>query len=99
MNKGLGTFLTGVVAFSTGMIAGLLLAPKSGKESRKWLSEHTDEAKNWIDDKAHKLVEESEKTLDKMSEGIKKTVHDALPDLYEATEMLNFEEEDIEENG
>tara|TARA_R110000868_G_scaffold294140_3_gene554755 strand:+ start:2665 stop:2931 length:267 start_codon:yes stop_codon:yes gene_type:complete len=87
--------LTTVIGFSTGVVIGLLLSPKSGKENRKWISEQTGEAKLWVEDKSDKIVKESERKLHKISKGVKQ----AIPDLYEATSSILFEEEDIEESA
>ncbi len=96
MNKGTRFFLTGMVAFASGMITGLLLAPKSGKENRKWIQDHSKDAKDWIEDKGHHLLEESERRINEVSEEIKKTVKETVPDLYEATESLHLDVDDIE---
>lgn len=93
MSKSLNVIITTVVSFSAGFALGLLYAPQSGKDSRKWIGEHTNEAKHWMEEKGHHLVEESEKKLEKISEGIK----EAIPDLYEATESIYFEDSDLED--
>lgn len=98
MKRVLGTLLLGATTFATGFIAGLLLTPKSGKENRKWVSDQSKDTKHWLEEQSHKLKEDSEKRIDRVSKGIKKTMKDAVPDLYEATEALHFsEEEEIEE--
>ena len=97
MSRGIGTLLTGAAAFAGGIIAGLLLAPKSGKESRKWLHDQSDEAKTWLEDKSHKILEEGEKRIDRVSEGIKRTVKENVPDLYEATKAFKLEEDDVKD--
>ncbi|MEX0609750.1 MAG: YtxH domain-containing protein [Balneolaceae bacterium] len=93
MNKGLKNLFITLTAFSGGLVTGLLLTPKSGQENRKWVSSHSKETKEWLEDKGHKIVEESEKRIDRVSKGIKKTVQDSLPDLYEATDDLTFSED------
>lgn len=98
MKRVIGTLIFGAATFATGFLTGLLLTPKSGKENRQWVSEHGKETKDWIESHSKKLKEDSEKRIDKVSKGIKKTVKNSVPDLYEATEDLNFtEEEEIEE--
>jgi len=92
MNRSLGTLLTTIVGFSTGVIVGLLLAPKSGKENRKWISSHTGEAKNWVEHNGTRLVKESEQKLNKIASDMKKVI----PDLYEATSAILFVEEELE---
>ncbi|MDR9418714.1 YtxH domain-containing protein [Gracilimonas sp.] len=98
MKKGIGTLLFGAAAFTGGIVAGLLLTPKSGKENRRWVKDQSDETKRWLEIKGRKIKNDSEKRIDRVSKGIKKTVKDSLPDLYEATEDISFsEEEELEE--
>lgn len=92
MSKSISTLITAMAAFSAGVITGLLVTPRSGEENRKWISEHSGEAKNWVGEKGEKLLEEGEKRLSKISQGIKETI----PDLYKATESIHFDEEDLE---
>ncbi|MEO1021377.1 MAG: YtxH domain-containing protein [Bacteroidota bacterium] len=94
MNRSLETLLTGITAFAGGVIAGMLLAPKSGRENREWVASQAGDAKHWVEETGHKIKEESERRVDQVSEGIRKTVKDNLPDLYEATENMVFEEDD-----
>lgn len=87
MKRGIGTLLFGATAFAGGIIAGLLLTPKSGKENL-----------DWLETQGRKLKKDGEMRIDKVSRGIKKTVKDTFPDLYAATENLDFSEaEEIEE--
>ncbi|MFY0697320.1 MAG: YtxH domain-containing protein [Balneola sp.] len=88
MSRGLGTLITGIAAFAGGVVAGLLLTPKSGKENRQW-----------IEDKSHRILEDGEKKIGEVSKNIKRSVKDNLPDLYEATELLHFEDEELEEDA
>tara|TARA_R110002126_G_scaffold4515_3_gene23805 strand:+ start:8627 stop:8893 length:267 start_codon:yes stop_codon:yes gene_type:complete len=88
MSRGIGTLLTGLVAFAGGIAAGLLLTPKSGKENRQW-----------VEDKSHKILEDGEKKIGEVSKNIKRSVKENLPDLYEATEILHFEDEELEEDA
>lgn len=88
MSRGIGTLLTGLAAFAGGVVAGLLLTPKSGKENRQW-----------IENKSHKILEDGEKRIGEVSNNIKRSVKENLPDLYEATEILHFEDEELEEDA
>ncbi len=97
MSRGIGSLLAGVAAFAGGVIAGLLLAPKSGKENREWLQEQSDEARNWLEGTSHRILEESERKIDQVSEGLKKTVKENVPDLYEATESFKLDEDDVKD--
>lgn len=91
MNKSITTIITVLTSFSAGALVGLLIAPRSGKENRKWIGDHTSEAKHWMEEKSHHLMEESEKRLEKISEGIK----ESIPDLYAATESVHLDAEDV----
>ncbi|HBQ59951.1 MAG TPA: YtxH domain-containing protein [Balneolaceae bacterium] len=98
MKQGFGTLLLSSAAFAGGVVAGFLLTPRSGKENLQVLNEYSKETKSWLQDQGQKIISDSEKRIDKVSQGIRKTVKDAVPDLYEATEDLHFtEEEGIEE--
>lgn len=98
MRRGTGTLLVGITAFAGGVLAGLVLSPKSGRENIKWVKDQSEDTKNWLEATGRKLKEDSEKRIDRFSEGIKKSMKDSLPDLYEATEDLDFSEnEEIEE--
>jgi len=88
MSRGIGTLLTGLAAFAGGVVTGLLLTPRSGKENRQW-----------IENKSHRLLEDGEKRIGQVSKNIKKSVKENLPDLYEATELLHFEDEELEEDA
>ncbi|MFA5668222.1 MAG: YtxH domain-containing protein [Balneolaceae bacterium] len=96
MNKGLGILLTGVVAFTGGLVAGALLAPKSGKENRLWLQDNTKDAKKWVELKGSQLLEQGERRINQVSKDLKRTVKNAVPDLYEATSHLHFDDDDLE---
>ena len=98
MSKGIGTLFTGLAVFAGGIVTGMLLTPKSGKENRKWLQEHSEEAKHWIEDRSNRILEDSEKRIGQVSKNIQKSVKENLPDLYEATEALQFEDDELEGN-
>ena len=98
MKRGIGSLLIGTAAFAGGVVAGLLLTPKSGKENRKAINKYSKETKSWLQEQGQRIKTDGEKRIDRVSKGIRKTVKDAVPDLYEATEDLHFSEgEEIEE--
>ncbi|MDR9415183.1 MAG: YtxH domain-containing protein [Gracilimonas sp.] len=98
MKRILGTFLIGGTAFAGGLIAGLLLTPKSGRENRELINDYGKETKHWLEQQSRKIKSDSEKQIDRVSNRIRTKVKNAVPDLYEATENLHFsEEEEIEE--
>lgn len=98
MKRILGTLLFGATAFAGGAISALLLSPKSGKVNRRWVSKQGKKTKGMLEERGRKLKEDSEKRIDRLSKGVKKTLKDSVPNLYEATENLHFsEEEEVEE--
>lgn len=98
MKQGIGILVFGAFAFTGGVIAGLLLTPKSGKENLRWVKDHSKETRHWLENQGRKIKEDSERRIDRVSKGIRKSVKNSVPDLYEATADLHFsEEEEIEE--
>ncbi len=93
MSKTLGTIVTTLVSFSAGVVVGMLITPQSGRDNRRWISEHSSDAKHWVEDKGHKIIEESERKLEKISENIK----GSIPDLYEATEDVHLNDADMKD--
>lgn len=86
--------LGSLIAFATGVTAGILIAPKTGKENRKWVFDNTEEARSWVGQKGQKFLDVSEKRIRKISEGIK----NSIPDLFEATEDMQFREEHMDQD-
>lgn len=91
MSKTLGIIATSLISFSTGIVVGLLITPQSGKDNRRWISEHSNEAKYWVEGKSQKIIQGSEKKLEKISNNIK----GAIPNLYEATEDVHLDDADM----
>lgn len=95
MSRTLETLMVTLAGFSAGIVFGLLLSPKSGKENREWIGKQTDGAKHWVEDHGSKIVKEGEERLHKISSNVK----EIIPDLYEATESIRFEDEELEEDA
>lgn len=91
MNTKLSILAAAAAGIAGGVVATLLLSPKSGKENREWLSEQTEGTREWLGDKGKRIREESEKRIDRISQGVKKTIEENVPDLYKATEEMSFE--------
>lgn len=91
MNTSFKIAVTALTSFAGGLIVGMLLTPQSGEENRKWISDNTDEAKNWLNEKGRALKTESEKRI----HGVKETVKNTVPNLYEATEDLKLNDKDV----
>ena len=65
-NKTAGKALVGaVVAGAAGYVAGVLTAPKSGKQTRKQLAEKANEMRGDTEDQLKKTVDELKEMLDK----------------------------------
>jgi gas vesicle protein len=77
--------------FAGGIALGLLLAPKSGKESREYIRKSAGEAGHWVNDRS-KLARDRAKSA---TENLKNSVKDRVPDLYEATDGLHLSENEV----
>ena len=98
MNTSFKIILTAATSFAGGYLIGLLTTPKSGRENREWISNNAGEARHWIEEKGHAFKEESERKIDEVTSTIKKSVKDSIPDLYEATEEISLNDEEVK-NG
>lgn len=69
----------GVVASAVGagVLAGLMLAPKSGKETRKDIKDKLDETKDSIEDKASKMKDD----LKDKSKSVKKDIQEKVEEI------------------
>ena len=95
MSRPIETLIATIAGFSAGVVFALLISPKSGLENRKWVSKHTGEARNWMEDHGSKIVKEGEERLSRISNNVK----EIIPDLYQATESILFEDEELEEDA
>ncbi|MDX1671732.1 MAG: YtxH domain-containing protein [Balneolaceae bacterium] len=77
-------------SFVCGVAAGLMLAPRSGRESREWMTDNATEIANWVDDKGRSVIDKGTTQVRRTQESIHKTVKNSLPDLYEATEQIEL---------
>ena len=85
--------VTTLTSFVSGLALGLLLAPKSGRENRAWIAQNAEELSRWADEKSKDALVLSEKQLKHLADNIKHSLDDNLPDLYKATEHIDFKEE------
>ena len=79
--------LISMASFATGLAVGMLMAPKSGKESREWLQDQADQAVDWLDEKGHETIHNTSEKL--------RHVKETIPDLYSATEDLDLDDDDL----
>lgn len=54
-----------LVGMSLGVIAGLLLAPRSGEETRRYLRERSTKSLDYVDQQARKLRESTGRAVEK----------------------------------
>ena len=94
-NSKLGLLLVAASSFVGGFALGLLLAPKSGKENREWLAHQAEGAAGWVDKKSHEAREKTGEQLAKIKESVRQGVKNSVPDLYEATENIHLDEDDL----
>lgn len=79
--------LISMASFATGLTIGMLMAPKSGKESREWLQGQADQAVDWLDEKSQEAIHSTSKKI--------RQVKETIPDLYSATEDLDLDDDDL----
>lgn len=82
-------------SFTAGYAVGLLVAPRSGRESREILKKKSSEALHWAEEKGHEVVEESEKRIHDLNEKVHKTVKESIPDLAEALDDVHLNDDDV----
>jgi gas vesicle protein len=86
-----------LASFTAGVVAGMLLSPKSGKENRAWINENTRRAGHWINRKGQESVEKARVELDQLKRRVSEQVDKAVPNLYTATENIALSDKDLME--
>ena len=81
-----GIFAAGIIGAMIGAVAGLLYAPKSGKETRKDLG-------NWMNDMTDEIQEQMKKTKNRTQERYNEVV-DSLSDKYRKMQFIKDTELD-----
>ena len=89
--NGLNILVAAVGLFAAGIAAGLLLSPKSGRENREFIRKGADDAGNWV----HAKRSEAQDKVHQVSDKVKRTVKEHVPDLYEATNGLHLDDDDV----
>lgn len=82
-------------SFAGGMALGMLLAPRSGKENREWINDHTTELADWVDDQGKEVLNKSSRHLSRVRRKVRRGIKDNLPDLYDATEEIKLDDSDF----
>ncbi len=79
MSKGKGKFTLGaIVGIAAGVVAGILTAPKSGKETRSDIKQKANKLKKDADQKADKAKREAAQRADQAKEAVTGAADDAL---------------------
>lgn len=92
---GLQSLLVAAGSFMGGVAMGLLLTPKNGRQNRAFISKHTSDAGNWLNQQRKTVGQKGRTEL----QNIRKNVHDGLkqniPDLYTATDQIELSEREL----
>ena len=84
-----------VASFAAGLIAGMLLAPKSGRENRAWVNDRVSSLGEWVNETGQKSVQVARKELGELRHKVKRGIDHAVPDLYAATQGVELKERDL----
>ncbi|MDX1638331.1 MAG: YtxH domain-containing protein [Balneolaceae bacterium] len=87
----IGLFLLAASSFISGVGLGMLLAPKSGKRNREWISNHASELAHWMEEKGRDTVKRSEERLHHLRSRVERGYSRNIPDLYEATQHIDLD--------
>lgn len=86
-----GLFLLATSSFIGGMALGLLLSPRSGSENRRWIASNATELADWVDKRGRDAIQQGEEQFSHIRSNIHKGIRKNVPDLYEATEQIDFD--------
>ncbi len=87
----IGSILLAASSFLGGIGLGLILAPRSGRQSRKWLTDHASEIADWIDQKGRTAAHKGQYRLHKIRDRMEREYQDTIPDLYSATRHIDLD--------
>ncbi len=109
MNTREALFLTAVASFAGGFFAGMLLAPLSGRDTRRRIAETAQDSTRWVGDRLQGLeaqlgtLEEQIQTAssqfgEKMRGAAKKAVDPYLPSFPDDAEAWKVDRKDLTED-
>ena len=93
-SSNLALLITAASSFIGGFALGMLLSPQSGKENRAWVSDQAGEVGQWADQTGKQVLHLSEDQVARIAERLRKSLDKNFPDLYKATERIDFDNED-----
>lgn len=94
-NSNFSLIIVAAASFVGGVAVGMLVSPRSGKENREWISEHATDVADWVDKRGHEALHFAENRIDSIKQNLQEEYKKAVPDLYEATEDLHLNEDDV----
>ena len=92
---GIGSIFLATTSFIGGIAVGLLLSPKSGNENRMWLSDQSTEMAHWLNNQSKSAKDKSARELQRFRKNVQQGIRQNIPDLYEATEDIDLNNNDI----
>jgi gas vesicle protein len=84
-----------ILSFAAGLVAGMLFAPKSGRENREWINGQVSELGDWVNETGQKSVFFARKELNDLRGKVKRGIDKTVPNLYSATDGMELEEKDL----
>ncbi len=90
-----GIILAAAGAFVGGVALGMLLAPKSGRENREYLRKSTVDLADWLENQSRDVQSKASKRAHEVAENVRKSVKKNFPDLYDATDSLSMNDDDV----
>ncbi len=99
MNKNQKFLIGSVGALLTGIAIGLLVAPKSGKESRKLIKNKANDLSGNAKDKYEKSVEELASLAEKLKDGFLKNVNTVKDRAGVVADNVNDRVRNVVNNG
>lgn len=87
-SKSFGT----IIVFMGGVVAGLMLSPKTGKQNRAIFLKNAKKMTGWLENNTRDIRFKTYVKAHHFADNVKKN---ALPDLYEATDTFNLDDKDV----
>lgn len=106
MNTRQTQLLTAVAAFAGGFLAGVLLAPQSGREARRRIVQTAQDSTRWVEDRLQTIetqlgvLEQQMQAAgaqfgEKVREAATRTVEHYVPALSDDGDLLEMDQEDL----